>query len=200
MKVTSYLERFGIRIYDDEFNSITGNTVYWEGASKVGATTVQYDLQKGTYFIRTIGNDWDDSDTYYYGNYKFTIKYTSAKVNHKEPNNSFQSAVTIKVNKGIRGQIALNNDVDYYKLRVKKSGKLNFKVSSNIERIGYQIYNSSFESLTGYTVYRNNTSGKTIGRESAVLSKGTYYIRFIGNYSDDADSYYHGNYSFRVTR
>lgn len=198
LKVTSYMNEIGFRIYDGQFNSIDGNTVYWESASKVGVSTLSYDLDKGTYYIRVIGNYWDSTDSYYHGkyNFKYTVKATG--VNHKENNNSFEQAAKISMKKTIKGQIALNNRVDYYKIKVNRGGAVKIKVSSRMYLLGYSIYNKSFENLKGNTKYWDSASQRVNWTGTHYLKKGTYYIRFIGNWSDSSDSSYFGNYSFRV--
>lgn len=200
-RTTSYFERIGFRIYNSSFESITGDTVYWENASKVGVDTLSYDLDKGTYYVRVIGNYWDYTDTYYYGKYNFTFTAKVAGVNHKENNNSFEQASNIQVKKPIKGQIALNNRVDYYKIKVNKPGRIKIRVNSKMKYLGYSIYNGSYERLTGNSKYWNDASQRISWTDTYTVGKGTYYIRFIGSsWSDSSDSSYFGNYNFKVYR
>jgi len=200
LKITSYLDRLGFRIYDSNYNSIKYDTLHWDSASKVGVGTYNYDLQADTYYIRVIGNYGNSSSCYYFGKYSFVPSFSSAEVNHIEPNNSFATACKLDLGKTVKGHIALNNEVDYYKISIPQTCTINIKVLSYISKIGYRIYDSSYKSIEGYTVNLNNNASSKTEATLFNFKKGTYYIRIIGSYWYGGGSSYFGKYSMTISQ
>ncbi len=198
-EVTSYMTRWGIRIYDSAYASVAGNTLSWQSDSEIGIGTYRYQLDKGTYYIRCMGNWWDYNDPNYTGKYNFTSTFTSAGVNHAEPNNTIQQPADIQVGSQVKGHLAENNGLDYFKVTLDKTGKYSFPFSFEIARLGLRIYDAQQKSVGGATMNWNEGTGLGVAAPEFDLEAGTYYLRVMGNWWDYADANYLGRYDFTVT-
>lgn len=189
-------ERMGTRIYDTNYEPVTGNTMYWQSASEQGSGTESYYLAAGTYYIRMISNYYNYDEGRYTGAYQFTPRFTSAGVNHTEPSSTLQTAYPVTLNQRINGFIALNDMADYYRLTLTKAIKLRITVSCYLERLGLEFYDSSYRKIedTGFTFYWDSASQSKTETKELELAAGTYYVRVIGDsyYSDESD--YLGRY------
>lgn len=100
-------------------------------------------------------------------------------------NNDVASATPYKLNSTVKGQIAVNDDKDIYKVSVKKNGFVDFTVLSELKDIQLHIVNDM-----GDITY--DEKGIAMGKRtySYFLPKGTYYVTF--------SSVEKGNYSFKA--
>lgn len=153
-------------------------------------------LDKGTYYIKFVGNNNPQEDySYFLGEYDFKITFTSAGVNHTEPNNTIGTSANISLGKTINGHIAKNNEIDYYKFKVSSKGEIKINVETYLElygSLGIQIYDSKKRVIHEQSCY--NKQYFTLN-----LYAGTYYMKFIGNSSTSDYSEDFGDYNFKVT-
>ncbi|MDD6212313.1 MAG: fibronectin type III domain-containing protein [Clostridiales bacterium] len=134
--------------------------------------------------------------TYYFGvegdpgNYNFLLTFSSAKESFKENNtgtndNTLLDANKISLGKTYRGQIASNDNIDFYQFTVPK--KMTVKVKATAERsLDFEVYNNNGTSLMKAGNY--TTVDKKLDLEA-----GTYYFSVDGNYP-----YNTGDYSFSI--
>lgn len=113
--------------------------------------------------------------------------------------NSILTAQKISTSTAVSGILTASEPFYYYKVSVPSSGKLQIlDFTSSMKRFGFCVYNSS-KRMVGYrTLYTtNNTAGK--GSYQVQVSKGTYYLRIIGNTGNAVKGYYTGRYSFQTS-
>lgn len=110
--------------------------------------------------------------------------------------NSILTAQNISTSTAVSGVLTSSEKFYYFKVSVPSDGYLQIlNFTSGMKRFGFGVYNSS-KRMVGYkTLYTaNGVAGK--GSYQVRVSKGTYYIRIIGNTGNAANGYYTGRYSF----
>lgn len=163
------------------------------------------DLEKGNYYYKI-----DGYNTTYYatrrlstGNYSFKLSFKNSGATVAEPNNNIIQSKSIVPNKDYKGQIAINDDEDYYRFKVGSSCKLIFKITSYMpnycsfiyDENGKQVWETQGNSWISTTKKRSDT-------HTIDLKKGTYYLKIDGYNT----TYYAtrclstGNYTFKVYR
>jgi hypothetical protein len=105
--------------------------------------------------------------------------------NQSTDNNTFEKASDIVYGLEYKGQLALNDSDDYYKISLGESGRLNLKVITTMGRTNYNLYNASNVRIWGGG-YSNGLD------EQVYLTAGTYYFQ-ISKYE------HWGNYSLKAT-
>ena len=147
----------------------------------MGQKSVDIDLTQGTYYFSAIKNERNT------GNYRFSISFTPANESFSETgtgtNNTLQTANSISLSNLYRGQIALNDDKDFYKFSISSSGRITLELNSYMKYIRYDVYNSSGSSIwSGDTYWEwNETSGVGQKFVDIDLTQGTYYFSAIKN-------------------
>lgn len=177
-------------IYDSEGNELWKINPRWNSTTGTITTKENIDLTKGTYFYVV---EKDGRNT---GNYSFKLGYKSANETFKETdageNNSIQTANNISLNTSYQGQLAVNDEKDFYKLRLSSSGKIYFNVTANMTWIYSRIYDSNGNELYRYNPRWNNVTEKISMSETLDMSAGTYYVVF------EKDGSNTGVYSFNI--
>ena len=191
VKLTSYMKWVYFYIYDQNGRQIYDDNLKWDSASEQGLLDVTYDLTSGTYYVGIV------KDGSYAGNYKLGTSFISANQSFEEgiwgSNNSLTNANKIELNKTYNGQIAYNDEKDFYKFTLNKSEKINLKLISYMRWVYCYIYD-----INGEVVYENNlrfndSSGQGLINEDINLAAGEYYIGIV------RDTGYTGNYNFKIT-
>ncbi len=189
--VNAYIARSYYNIYD-----ANGNTIWSSGDRDWNDTTEKLslneiiDLTSGTYYLSI--DEW-----YHTGNYNFKILFTSAGESFKESgygnNNNISSAISISLNTTYKGQIAENDDKDFYKFNLSSSGRITLSANAYIARSYYNIYDTNGNNVwdSGDRDW-NSTTEKLALNEIIDLTSGTYYLSI--------DEWYHtGNYDFKIS-
>ena len=162
----------------------------WYSANNSGQSSINeiLDLTKGTYYLGVEKN-------YGTGNYSFKIMFTSAGESFTETdngsNNAIAAANSISVGTTYKGQIAKNDDKDFYKFTINSSGKYTLSSNAAITWLDYRIYDSMGDRIWN-NGYAANSAGNITVNETLELSNGVYYLGVERN------SGYTGNYSFRI--
>ena len=177
IKLTMYTDfTFWLYVYDSGENQLKGWT--WEDS---GEHRYTFNLTKGTYYLRLTGRT---------GNYNFYYSFTSANETFPESgwgtNNMIGKANAIKTDVLYRGQFALNDSIDYYKLVMNEPGTLNMTTNSD-DYIKLKIYDVKENVVWEETWGFRGECQKTI-----TLTKGTYYFEFYVNNNGT-------NYNFKLT-
>lgn len=156
-----------VRIWGDIFSNGLDTTIH---------------LTAGTYYFKAQKCDA-------YGNYNFKMTFESANESFEENestnNNSLDSASNVVFGKEYKGQLAINDDRDLYKIVVPSSGSVSFKISTMMGRTYYYLYNASDVKIWG-DLFSNGLE------ETVYLTAGTYYFK-----AQKCDAY--GNYTINVT-
>ena len=180
-------------IYDSAGEEIWRINPYWNSATEIISTDETIDLTKGTYYfaVRRDGG----SNT---GNYSFRLQFSGANESFPEAeggtDNSITDANDISLNKEYRGQIARNDDRDFYEFTVNSSDSISVVSEAHMPYLYYYIYDSAGKEVWRKSSYRNSTTKKINIAEEVELTAGTYYLAVEG--SRDAT----GPYSFGIYR
>lgn len=169
----------------------TGKEVY--RIDNVGDCSLSLDLLAGNYTLRIGMEDGMDGC-----NFTFTPSFKSSKETKSEramaKNNEMGTATSYKIGKSVKGQLALNDDIDIYKMRVTKSQYLNLTVSSKLRELNINLVNTS-----GSRDVSISDIEAGLHKYRVFLPKGTYYVSFRGSMNYATDYCYTGNYSFRTS-
>lgn len=154
-------------------------------------TTVDEDcnLIAGTYYLAIDGQH----NYRRQGKYQIKLDFISANESfvetHKDDNIS--GANEIAFNTDYRGQIALDNDVDYYKFTVSKKDTI--AITADAEDIGRAyIYNAQGKELWGKNISGDTQSGNYTLSHNMEILPGTYYLCITSIYRSG------GSYSFKL--
>lgn len=167
-RVTINLTSTGLldwELLDSDYNEID-----YDYHKDSGTSRLVYDLVPGKY-------EFDIMEDYYDKNVDYTVSvhFVSANETYTYENNMYTdvaSKTAIPFNKKITGQIAVNDNIDYYKLEVPTTGKVNFSLISDESKVRLTVNNSKDEVLE--TLYFSKEGNKA----SYTLEKGTYYLCF----------------------
>ena len=134
----------------------------------------------------------------YAGNYDFRLDFTSAGESFPETaggsNNSLASAETVSLGKDYKGQLALNDELDYYKFNMTSSGKVSLTGTVYMMKyVDLTIFDATGTKVWADDPYWNSTTQQIELDYDVHLTAGTYYL-CVERYSDG----YAGNYDFRL--
>lgn len=190
--VNSQIKSFGYNIYDSEGEELLSREIDWDqdvGASRVNDYIY---LTKGTYYFR-IGESYEWKD--YTGNYLFSLGFTSANESFVETgygnNNSIDTSDKISLNTTYKGQIALNDEADFYRFYVPKKQKIVITIKES-DDLGYIILDSHGNNIWSKDNLEWNDK---INSQTIELNRGTYYLNASCRSWNEA----YGNYSFKLT-
>lgn len=134
-------------------------------------------LAKGTYYVKV------QSVVYVTQEYKIKVTTTASEYYEREYNDITSQATNIKLGKNYTGSIRANDDVDYYKFKVTKSGSVTLKFMQDLVK-GYttstcykvKLYKASD---TSEVIYEMKVKGEDTSIKSPTigLKKGTYYLK-----------------------
>ncbi len=181
-------------IYDSSGKTLWFNQQLWNSSTGMSSKKEVLDLTRGTYYFsvsRPLGGAVGT------GNYNFNIAFSSAGESFPETgngtNNSIPSANFIELDTSYKGQIAKNDDKDFYEFTMSSSKKVQFIANAGMEYIRYYIYDSLGKELWSSAPYWNSNKQSSSINESLTLGKGTYYLGVVQY------ELYTGNYSFRMS-
>lgn len=171
------------RLYDDLGTKLDGRDWRIDGLTQRGACEYSWNLTRGTYYISI--DRCGDGGT---GTYSFTLGHKSANESFVEDqggsNNNSDDANQIALNKTYKGQLALNDEEDWYKFTVPK--KETVKVIGRAqEDVRWKIYEEADGIMTSVW------EGELYSIESDIdLNAGDYYLVACKRYS--------ANYQFKL--
>lgn len=143
------------------------------GTISKGDASYSYDLAAGDYYLEF--EQTGLSAKHVTGNYCFVIGFTSANETFTGDNNTINQVYAgdgVVLTKKVKGQLALNDDCDYYKVNIPKAGKYVIYVNSKVSEVSVVIYDST-QTYTGTFNHEKGTANHTV-----TLSKGNNYIKF----------------------
>ena len=200
LDVTAYIQTSAYYIYDSEYNRVwlygTFGNVSWNDTTKVMKFSENIDLTSGTYYL--LVKQYNATT----GNYNFKMNFSSANESFKETlngnNNDFNHASYASLGNNYKGQIANNDDSDYYKFTLSTSGKITLDVTAYIQTSAYYIYDSEYNKVWHYGTFGNvswNDTTKVMKfSENIDLTSGTYYL-LVKQYNATT-----GNYNFKISQ
>ena len=202
LDITAYMQNYCILLFDKDGKRIwytDENT--WNENVGYRNDIYQVDLEQGSYYIQVKGTYLYNSDSYYMGYYKLSTGFENANATNQESDNSFDAANEISLNKTYKGQIALNDDLDTYYIRLTKSGTYRLVVASYMKYYCVCMYRQNGQRIW-YT--DENTWNENVGyRKDSYdisLSAGIYYIQMKGTYLYNSSSGATGTYNFGLKK
>ena len=188
---TAYIQYLYYIIFDEDGNEIWRDNPYWNSSSEQISENEDVELTSGTYYIEI------QQDGRRYGDYIFKLTFQSAGESFKETtggsNNSMNTANVISLNSDYRGQLAHNDDKDFYKFTLSSADTITLSSTFYLEDIGYKIYNETGEEIWNENFWWDSTTKKKTISKSLELPAGTYYLLVLRRYSNEV-----GNYDFRI--
>lgn len=187
-KATLYNTKY--RVYDADGNELWDDSYYSDDTTGMSSINEKLDLTSGTYYLVVDGDG-------YKGNYNFKISFKSAGETFKETgngnNNSMWTASKLSFGNTYKGQIALNDEKDFYKFVMPSSGRLKLNAYAKIYSVNYNIYDESGNSVWDKGVYKDDVTGQSSLNEDIDLTKGTYYFVVSTDFGRT------GTYSFKTS-
>ena len=176
--------------YDDAGNELWSTIENWNGSTEQIVLNKTLYFTSGTYYLGIVRNGSR------YGNYNFKLTFSSSGESFKETNggnnNTLSSADSISLNTDYKGQIAINDEKDFYKFNLPASDKISISINAKIEYLYYKIFDASGNEVWSESSGWNSSTGTISKNYSVELSSGTYYLIFERNGSRC------GNYSFKI--
>ena len=191
---TAYMEYLAAELYNSAGDRIYNSYMYWnkqtENINLSGYMTL--DLTSGTYYLHF----------YKYnnrtGNYNFKLSFASAGESFGETgdgsNNLLQTADTISLGKRYYGQIALNDEKDFYRFSVSNASKLTLNATAHMKYIYYKLYDASGTQLWSTSAFWNSDKEYSDNTYSIELKQGGTYYLYVGKNSNCT-----GNYNFALS-
>ena len=190
-RLTSYVNITYYHIYDANKNRVWDSDYqYCNSTTKELNIDKTIDLTSGTYYL-CVGQ-YNGS-----GNYEFKLSFTSANEDFKETtggiNNTITTASSISTGATYYGQLAENDNIDFYKFTMLTSGNIRFRLTSYVNITYYHIYDANKNRVwdSDYQ-YCNSTTKELNIDETIALTSGTYYL-CVAQYNGT------GNYEFKLS-
>lgn len=190
-KVTSAIERFYISLYDADGKELESLALEASSAGEI-LETHTFHLTKGTYYISFAC--WGKN----YGAYKLVTTFTDAGESFSEnqggSNNTLSAANSISLGVKYTGQIALNDEKDFYQFTTNREDTIKFLLTAEMEGVCITVFNSSGNTVFSKTQFTDSGTGLNEQLYEETLAPGTYYVSVSKyGYRD-----YYGNYTLRV--
>ena len=178
-------------IYDSAGNMLWSINPSWNDTTKIISTSETIDLTEGSYYF-VIKKSLDCT-----GNYSFQLAFASSGESFAESedgsDNTIYTANLISLNKKYAGQLAVNDEKDFYKFTLASSGRITLTAAAEITWINYEIYDSAGNPLWGIAPSWNDITKISNTSETIDLTEGSYYF-VVKRYFDCT-----GNYSFTIS-
>ena len=192
INLTAAIQELSYYIYNSNGTLLTYKNASWNQATEMLSHSSDMDLISGDYYIEI------RKKNNYTGNYAFSLMTSSAGESFKESkdksDNTLPKANSILTGTVYVGQLAHNDEKDFYKIYIGAPGKLVIDVNAGMAGINLGIYNSNGEDVWSDSV---TAAVENVAFSRAVeLSAGTYYIG-VSRYAEYAN--YTGAYSFRTS-
>lgn len=190
LKSTAYMEWIYVTIFDEDGEQIWRSNPKWNETSSQISLDENFDLTAGAYYI-CFERDGDRT-----GDYLFRVDCISANETFSERNHGTDNLITdanpIYFGTDYRGQIARNDDKDFYQFKMNDSGKLNLTGTACMEWIYITVFDADGKQIWRSNPKWNETSRQIPLDENLDLTSGTYWICF------ERDGSCTGNYNFNL--
>ncbi len=187
IKANAKLNAISYQIYDSDGEKIWDDSFYSDSTTNMNSIEKKVDLTKGIYYFYV--------ESYYTGNYSFNLSFESAGESFEETgngtNNEMSMANVIALGNKYQGQIAKNDNNDFYKFILPSSGRIILTAEAEMT-IDYYIYNLDGEQVWKHTADITDIGG-SVTKEVIDLTKGSYYFVAAKEYWGST-----GNYSFAL--
>ena len=190
-KATFYkMEWIYWRLYDEMGNELADYNPRWNNTTENITVDEALHLTSGIYYL-AINRDGNN-----YGKYTFTLDFTSAEERFPEvnggSNNSIYTASPINMGTLYNGQLAINDDKDFYKFTLPMAKTLNVTIGAKMEWLYLTLYDADGNEIWNENPHWNNTSEYISYTKTTTLSSGIYYLVV------NKDGSRYGNYTLSI--
>ncbi len=189
-----HMEYVQWKLYDENGEELLSDTPRWNSTTE--NITVDEDLQltKGTYYISTDVNNRN------YGKYNFSLRFTSSNESYGETNggsnNTVGTASAMALGKAYAGQLAINDEKDFYKFTIPSKKSLKISVNASIECVYIKLFDGKGNEIWSNSPSWNSVTNRISYIRLTSLERGTYYLA-IQRYGSYGNSYT-GNYTAKA--
>lgn len=184
----SYDTMFRVYLYDSDGDQMKYWNMDCNDTLGFAKDSKEIDLLAGTYYFKVYNVRYNTS-----GSFKIKATFASAGANENEPNDNYKTAMPIKLSNVVRGQIAFNDEVDFFKFKVTKKSDVTIKItSSQLERLDFYLYDNNGDKIE-HKYISTNDAGVINTTLTYRLGAGVYYIGMEKNYICT------GAYAFKVS-
>jgi glucan-binding YG repeat protein/Tfp pilus assembly protein PilX len=188
LTVSTPMRYVSVRVYDADGYSLLSKTADMDTTMGENEHTYTLDLTSGTYYIGII--QYSSSNT---GTYTLQTGFVSAGESFAESgsgiNNTLITASAATLGKTYQGQIAVNDDVDYYKFTLSSSGKTTLTVTTPMNYIYVRVYDAEGDRLLNEIGDMDTTMGRNEHTYTLDLTSGTYYVGIVQYSSNNTGTY-----------
>lgn len=173
------------KLYDERGVELLSKNPWHNSTTNNINVSEELHLTKGIYYISvSLGSEG--------GKYQFSLPFLSSNESYTETNggtnNTIGTASNMSLGKYYTGQIAINDEKDFYKFTVSSSTSIIVKVNSSIEWLYVKLFDSSGTQIWSSSPWRSSTTNIISYTNITALEKGTYYIAIqqggnSGNYT-----------------
>lgn len=169
------MDRIAIYMLDADGQEVRKSDPSADASGKVNYE-YKYHLIKGTYYIRVTKVYKENL-----GNYSFKYQITSSNESFVETkasnDNTTVRANNVTLGKPYRGQLALNDSIDFYKFTLNDDTKLTVNLTvHDTQEIQLTILDLNGNTKLNTTA-RDYKSEETVYNTTIALTKGTYYFK-----------------------
>lgn len=181
------------KLYDESGEELcTDNPWCNDTTENITVDDITY-LTKGTYYL-SISTYYD----YSFGVYDFSILFTSSDENYTETNggsnNTIAEASPLSLGKNYKGQIAWNDEKDFYHFTLSADGSIVINFTGDMGEVYIKLYDADGDEIYSTNPLKNSVSNKISFSETFVLEQGEYYIAIQRDYK------YCGDYTLKASK
>ncbi len=169
-----------------------------ENNAGIISDTKEYELVSGTYLLKLSKGDYRHDggfSDYECGAYTFMVKSVSSNESFKETqthnNNTFEASDRVVLNTAYTGQIADNDNIDYYRFNITNPTRLTISITARMCHMVLCLFDENGDILIDE--YMSGDEGHSYWVTEIELDEGIYYIGF-----SQVEGYI-GSYDFRLT-
>ena len=176
------------RLYDEAGTRIWDKWYVTQGSDGEGDALETIDLLSGTYYMEV--ERYRDKT----GIYTFNLKYADSDETFRDDrlDDAFETANRIDLETVYMGQLAINEERDFYHFDLQKETEVTFNVSAYCEYITLSLYDSNGIELWKNGLSWNSTTKRITSEKTATLPAGEYYACISKYYGKT------GNYSLLI--
>ena len=184
LKLTSFMQWYTISLFDAEGTSLWVYGGYeWDATAGMRTDSYTSDLIAGTYYIRITGDQYLNLDRgHATGDYILKTDYVNANATETEVNNNIANANDLPLYGSVNGQIAINDNCDFFQITLPASGLLTINLTAKMPWASVALYNEDGNCI--WLDDHNNWDSSALVQHlsfSMHLIPGKYYIKVTGD-------------------
>lgn len=179
------------RIYNEEGTELVSKNPEWNSTTRNITVDEDLYLTSGTYYI-AVSKSYGQN-----GRYTFSLSFLQSGETYTEinggSNNSVSSASKLILEKNYKGQIALNDDRDFYAFNLPSSEIASISLQAGMKYVSIKLYDFQGNELCSWNPGWNDITNEINFKETKALEKGDYYISIVSSYG------WCGNYILNIS-